>query len=93
MVKTYRRRRYQVEAVQWTGDNDEEVRDFVEKNSDTVMGVDRYYWPDQSSLVIKTLEKSYYVGIGDMVVRYPDGDLAVSTKAVFDGIFEELKPA
>lgn len=91
MVKTYQRRRYIVKGVEWTGDNVDEVKQFVDDNFSTVMGVEKFEWSDRATLMIKTLDKTYYIGTGEMIAKYPDGELAISKKAVFDKIFEEVK--
>lgn len=91
MVKTYQRRRYIVKGIQWTGDNIDEVKQFVKDNFTTVMGLEKFEWSDKITLTIKTLDKTYYIETGEMIVKYPDGELAVSGKAVFDKIFEEVK--
>lgn len=91
MVKMYQRRRYIVKGVQWTGDNIDEVKQFLKDNFTTVMGVEKFEWSDRITLMIQTLDKTYYIGSGEMIAKYPDGELAISKKDVFDKIFEEVK--
>lgn len=83
MVRTYTRKPYEVEAVQWTGDNIDEIKKFVNKPCD----VHRYIDPELTpKIFIDMLDDVIVVNGGDYIYRTDKCDGFYISKAE---VFEE----
>lgn len=70
MVKKYIHKPIEVEAVQWTGDNLDEVKEFVHKKCD----INRYKDPELTpQLIIDMLDDIIIVNGGDYIFRTAKG--------------------
>lgn len=84
MIKTFVKKPIKVQAVQWTGDNYEEIADFVEHIS----------FPcsfDKGSVIIETLEGNYYARKGDWIIRGINGEFYLCEPDIFEKTYEEVK--
>jgi uncharacterized protein len=84
-VTLYRPRAEPFEAVQWRGDNLQEVKDF----GVTVLSYD----PEAERLKIDTTDADIYgfAQLGDYIVRFqPDGGFYVDTREWFESVFEPV---
>lgn len=85
MIKTYIKKPLAVQAVQWTGDNTDEVVDF----GGTVDGCNIISDIGKSYLVVRTLEGNMAISIGDYVIRGTSGEYYPCKPNIFEKIYEE----
>jgi len=79
MANKYRKKPVEVEAVQYTGDNFQDLAEFVGK--DLVVGV--------SGIYIRTLEGDMLISIGDYVIRGVNGEFYPCKPDIFEKTYEE----
>lgn len=86
----YRNRAEEIEAVQWTGDNAEQLRAFCGPDFDEIDPEDRAEDPDQTAAV-RTHPHGGWLGLepGDWVLKYPDHFTATSDEA-FRAVWEAV---
>jgi hypothetical protein len=86
-VARYCRRAAEVEAVQWTGTNAEQLRTFAGSDFDTIDPEDRIEDPDQDAQLL--VEASHWVGIKptDWVVKF-EGYFVAKADATFRAVWE-----
>lgn len=84
MIKTFAKKPIQVQAVQWTGDNYEEIANFVGR-----IGFPCSF--DKDSVIIETLENDYYAIKGDWIIRGIDGKFYLCDPDIFEKTYEEVK--
>ena len=90
MAKKYREKHCnEVEAVQWTGKNISEVRNFTIKNRNGVE--ERCSYLSLSSLFIMEPDRDVKVSINDYIVKGTDGEFYVCERNVFEAVYEEVK--
>ena len=82
MVKTYRKKPVEIQALQWTGENQGELYQFVP-------GHLRIEEPD--GLYIVTLEGNHKVTIGDFIIRGVKGEFYPCKPDIFEMTYEEVK--
>ena len=91
----YRKKPVVVEAIQWTGDNLDEIKAFV---SDGTLE----YWYDDAAwevqkgpvtieMKIKTLEGDHYVSIGDYIIRGVAGEYYPCKPDIFEKTYEPVE--
>ena len=91
MAKKYREKPCnEVEAVQWTGKNISEVRNFTIKNRNGVEEQCSYLYPGSSLFIMKP-DKDVKVSINDYIVKGTDGEFYVYERNVFEAMYEEVK--
>lgn len=91
MAKKYREKPCnEVEAVQWTGKNISEVRNFTIKNRNGVEEQCLYLYPGSSLFIMKP-DKDVKVSINDYIVKGTDGEFYVCERNVFEAMYEEVK--
>ncbi len=81
MKKCYQLKRPVVEAVQWTGDNVQEVKDFCQPRVLSIIAAELY---------IKVKNQKLYVAPGDYIVRQMDGSFYPLDEHVFNNTYEEV---
>ena len=90
MAKKYREKPYNaVEAVQWTGENISEVRNFTIKNLNGV--AEQCSYLSSSSLFIMEPDKDVEVSRNDYIIKGVDGEFYVCEQDVFEKVYEEVK--
>lgn len=83
MIKTFVKKPVKVQAVRWTGDNYEELADFV--------GHIRFvYSLDKDSVIIETLEGDHYARKGDWIIRDVNGEFYPCKPDIFKKTYEEV---
>ncbi len=85
MIKTYIKKPLAVQAVQWMGDNTNEIIDF----GGTVDGCNTISDIGKSYLVVRTLEGDMKISIGDYVIRGTSGEYYPCKPDIFKRIYEE----
>lgn len=83
MIKQYIKKPIPIEAVQWTGKNQEEINRFCNKIS--------FYYSEESKLdlYIDTLEGRMRVNIGDYIIRGPFKEFYPCKEEIFNATYTE----
>ena len=76
----YRKKPLVIEAVRWTGYNEDELAEF--------MGVERVFVTPTRLLLVATLEGRVHAGAGDYVVRGVRGEFYPCKPEVFEKTYE-----
>jgi hypothetical protein len=92
MIKRYKTKPCEIEAIQWTGQNFEEIRDFVGKTLryDMLTNTkwDKNWIP--STFFIHTLEGNMEAIIGDYIIKGLRGEFYPCKPDVFEKKYEEI---
>lgn len=80
-MKKYRKKPVVIEAVQFTGNNVDEILEFAK---------DSFNNPSTSEIVIPTLEGNMMVSIGDYVIKGVNGEFYPCKPDIFDKTYEEI---
>lgn len=80
MIKKYRKKPVEVEAVQWTGFNIKEIANFTEGN----MAIN-----EDNQLCIFTLEGVHLASVGDYIVKGIKGEFYPCKPDIFEKTYEE----
>ena len=102
MIKKYKKRPISIEALQWTGDNPEEVREFVGDLLSYDINVDIEMIKEyvnkrgdlndnatESYFVIKTLEGNHLTTISDYIIKGVRGEFYPCKEDIFLETYEE----
>ena len=88
-IKKYIKKPIPIEALQWTGDNKQEIINFIDDNT-------RYQFIKTSTsynLYISTLEGEMKASIGDYIVKGVDGEFYPCKPGIFEKTYEEVSNA
>lgn len=96
MIKKYKTKLCEIEAVQWNGSNQKEIMDFVgESLIYNVFNFDITWDNDKGSpyvyMVIRTLEGNMKVSVGDYIVKGLRGEFYPCKPDVFERKYEPVK--
>lgn len=83
MVKTFVKKPIQVQAIQWTGDNYEELVDFV--------GNVMFPYSFKDEVIIETLEGEVIASKSDWIIRGINGEFYLCEPDIFEKTYEEVK--
>jgi len=91
----YRKRPVMVEAIQWTGNNYNEVKEFCGKSP---FGGSRWYSCGSRPVIsvgdtnnyIRTLNGDVQVSISDYIIKGIDGDFYVCRQDIFEKEYERI---
>lgn len=81
--KRYTKKPVTIEAVQWTGENIEEIRKFT--------GLDLLQVPDYGGIYIHTLEGTHRAEVGDYIIRGVRGEFYPCKPDIFRETYEEAE--
>lgn len=94
----YRKIPVMVDAVQWTGENQREMFDFLtnyEKTDDYMSASGEHFIIDHNAvkggLVIKTLEGEHIASIGDYIIRGVAGEFYPCKPEIFEKTYERAE--
>lgn len=85
MMHKYRKKPVEIEAVQWTGDNRDEIWEFCPLsyfNTDLETGM--------LSLMVQTLEGSMQASIGDYIIKGVKGEFYPCKPDIFDMTYDKV---
>lgn len=89
MIKKYVKKPVTVEAIQWIGDNVQEIFDF------TGEGTSYITWDSSkkefNKLWIKTLESDHHAKVGDYIIKDIKGECYPCKPDIFAQTYEEVK--
>lgn len=80
-MKKYRKKPVVIEAVQFTGNNVDEILEFAK---------DSFNNPSTSEIVIPTLEGNMIASIGDYIIKGINGEFYPCKPDIFDKTYEEV---
>lgn len=86
MVKKYKTKPCEIEAIKWTGDNFEEISKFT--NCKAYMEL--MYSSMKEELIIKTLEGDMMSTVGDYIIKGLRGEFYPCKPDVFHKKYEEI---
>ena len=86
MIKQYRKRPIVIRAVQWTGDNFDEICEFVKDQPITLYKNDFGF----IRLLIETLEGDMRAEVGDYIIRGVHGEYYPCKPNIFAETYEEV---
>ncbi len=91
----YRKIPVVIEAIQWTGDNQREMFDFLtnyEKTDDYMSASGEHFVIDHNAvkggLIIKTLEGNHVANIGDYIIKGIAGEFYPCKPDIFKDTYE-----
>lgn len=82
MIKTFVKKPVKVQAIQWTGDNYEELVDFV--------GNVMFPYSFKDNIIIETLEGEVIASKGDWIIRGVNGEYYPCKPDIFEKTYEEV---
>lgn len=93
MVNLYRKKPVVIEAIQWTGTNLEELKNFV--GNSLVYDICDAAWKvgkgrPKIFMQVKTLEGDMQVEVGDFVIKGIKGEFYPCKPDIFDSTYEEV---
>ena len=80
----FRKKPVVIEAIQWTGNNLEEVRKF----GDDAIGI---WWFNHGTLQIKTLEGNMTASPNDWIIRGIEGECYPCKPSIFEATYEPME--
>lgn len=75
----FRKKPVVIDAVQWTGENRDEIFQFVGRDAE---------WGDRTGMVIKTLEGQHIASEGDWIIKGVHGEFYPCKPDIFDKTYE-----
>lgn len=88
MIKTYiKKQPFQIQAVQWTGDNTLEIQAFQSMNVNS----NAMYWTPDDEIVISTLEGDMLASKGDYIIRGIRGEFYPCKPDIFEATYQEVE--
>lgn len=91
MIRTWRKKPVEIEAVQWTGSNTTEIEDFI-----GALETIAYDWPGDGQsgarVVIETLEGTMFASPADWIIKGVKGELYPCKPDIFEATYEPVEP-
>lgn len=93
MVKRYKTKPCEIEALQWTGENHEEMFDFFTEQKEEIdienilLGLTSL----EGALIVKTLEGNMTASVGDYIIKGLRGEFYPCKPDVFEKKYELIK--
>lgn len=87
-MKHYIKKQVQIEAVQFTGENIEEIETFIGKKLSTIEAVNV-----DTKLIIPTLEGDMKASKGDYIIKGIKGEFYPCKEDIFKNSYDEVKPS
>jgi len=82
-IRKYRKKPVEVEAIQWTWENWDEIRSFIPKSKRILMP-----GGDKPTLVIRTLEGDIIANYGDYIIKGIKGEYYPCKPEIFSLTYE-----
>lgn len=89
MIKTYMKRPVKVQAVQWTGENVEEIWDFMADSKRPYYGCGNRCGDGKNELCIETLEGVMRASPGDYIICGVKGEFYPCKPDIFEQTYIE----
>lgn len=82
MIATYIKKPVKIDAVQWTGDNVEEIKEFVTPIAE--------YLEDENVIIIHTLEGDMEVKVNDYIIKGVKGEFYPCKPDIFEETYNNI---
>lgn len=79
MKAKYQRKPDEVDAVRWTGENEDEIKDFIGDHRQVFTGHDRILIPHTGGIASAV--------VGEWIVKHPNGGLTVLSDPTFSAMW------
>lgn len=89
MVKKYRKRPVQIEAIQWNGNNIKEIKKFVDEDILMVYGFKNDFGK-KYLISIRTLEGNHKICLYDYIIKGVKGEFYPCKPDIFENTYEEI---
>jgi len=80
----FRKKPVVIDAIQWTGDNFDEIYTFIYGNSDRLLT----HWPDRKEITIDTLEDRHTAIQNDWIIKGVKGEFYPCKPDIFEATYE-----
>ena len=87
----FRKKPVNIAAIQWTGNNTEEVKAFFGKDADKCYGIFLKDEPEKVNLIIETLEGNHTTLPGDFIIRGVKGEYYSCKPDIFEQTYEVIE--
>lgn len=84
MIKTFVKKPVEVQAVQWTGENYDEICKFIGHHPKLIYGSFGPY------IIIETLEGDHHALVSDWIIRGVKGEFYPCKPDIFEQTYEEV---
>lgn len=85
MIKTFVKKPVKVQAIQWTGDNCDEIDQFIGSGP-----FDDSHHFIRGQLIVHTLEGDHQALVGDWIIRGVKGEFYPCKPDIFEQTYEEV---
>lgn len=92
-MKKYRKKPVEIEAVQWTGFNPTEIKNFAGESAEIEHYTAAYEagaGPIVTTIIIHTLEGDMKVNNGDYIIKGVKGEFYPCRKDIFEQTYDEI---
>lgn len=86
----FRKKPVTIAAIQWTGNNTEEVKAFFGEDVKKCYGLFLKDEPEKGSLIIETLEGRFTASPGDFIIRGVKGEYYPCKPDIFEQTYEVI---
>lgn len=96
MIKKFRKKPVVIEAIQWNGNNERDVFDFLEpaRKDQYMTNTGDSFYIDHSKvkggLIIRTLEGEHIASIEDWIIKGVSGEFYPCKPDIFEKTYEEV---
>jgi hypothetical protein len=87
----FRKKPVVIEAVQWTGNNVDEILDFGDTGPQPLWGDDFQISDDTKQVEILTLEGKMFGDVGDWIIRGVKGEFYACKNDIFEMTYEKVE--
>ena len=87
----FRKKPVNIAAIQWTGNNIDEIKAFIGKDTNKCYGVYLKEKPEKVNLVIETLEGNHTASPGDFIIRGVKGEYYPCKPDIFEQTYEVIE--
>lgn len=82
MIKKYKKKPVVIEAIQWNGNNFDELFDFCKGEA--------FFTKNNKLLFIRTLEGDHMANVGDYIIKGIKGECYPCKPDIFDQTYDEV---
>ena len=87
----FRKKPTTIAAIQWTGNNTEEVKAFFSEDAKKCYGLFLKDEPEKGNLIIETLEGRFTASPGDFIIRGVKGEYYPCKPDIFEQTYEVIE--
>lgn len=86
-----RKKPVEVDCIQWTGDNIEEIMSFCGPKAHDIYQINLANMPTEYSLIIHTLEGNHRATIGDYIIKGVNGEFYPCKEEIFHKTYDIIE--